>query len=64
MGRMLVSSCRCCVSCASCGPMQCYILYDLFVSDIIGNQIVLPYSSIILVMAVHVLCSVSLDFLQ
>ena len=36
----------------------------VFVSDIIGDQIVLPYSSVVLVMAVYVLSSVSLDFPQ
>ena len=34
----------------------------VFLSDIIGDQIVLPYSSVVLMMAVHVLSSVSLDF--
>ena len=36
----------------------------VFVSDIIGDQIVLSYSSVVLVMAVYVLSSVSLDFPQ
>ena len=35
---------------------------SLFVSDIIGHHIVLPYSRFVLVMAVYLLCSVSLDF--
>ena len=52
-----------CVSCASCGDMQRCILYGLqFVSDIIGDQILLQHSSVVLVMAVYVLSSVSLDF--
>ena len=33
----------------------------MFVSDIIGDQLVLPYSSVVLVMAACVLCNVSLD---
>ena len=37
---------------------------SLFVSDIIGDQIELPYSSVVLVMAVYVLSGVSLDFPQ
>ena len=36
----------------------------VFVSDIIGDQIVLPYSSVALVMAVYVPSRVSLDFPQ
>ena len=36
----------------------------MFVSDIIGDYIVFPYSSVALVMAVYVLSSVSLDFPQ
>ena len=34
----------------------------MFVSDIIGDQIVLPYSSVVLVMAVYVLSNVFLHF--
>ena len=34
----------------------------MLVSDIIGDQIVLPYSSVVLVMAVYVLFSVYLNF--
>ena len=29
MGSMSVSSCRCCVLCASCGSSQCCFLHDL-----------------------------------
>ena len=36
----------------------------MFVSDIIDDQIGLPYSSVIPVMVVYVLSSVSLDFPQ
>ena len=36
----------------------------VFVSDIIGDQIVFPHSSIALVMEVYVLSSASLDFPQ
>ena len=37
---------------------------NLFVFDIICDQIVLPYSSVVLVTAVYVLISVSLEFPQ
>ena len=36
----------------------------MFVSDIIDYKIVLPYSSVALVMAVYVLSNASLDFHQ
>ena len=36
----------------------------VLVSDIIDDQIVLPYSSVILVMAVYMFSSISLDVLQ
>ena len=66
---MLVSLCRCCVLVSRVHPVVkrssvfCAVC-SLFVvvSDIIGNQRVLPYSSIVLLMAVYVLSSVSLDF--
>ena len=29
MGSVSVSSCRCCVLCASCGSSQCCVLHDL-----------------------------------
>ena len=71
VGSMLVSSCRCCVCVSHVQPvvmhsaifcMVCSLF--VFVSDIIGDHIVLPYSSVVLVMAVYVLSSVSLDFPQ
>ena len=37
---------------------------SVFMPDIIGDQIVHPYSSVVLVMAVYVLIGVSLDFPQ
>ena len=60
MGSMLVSSCRCWVfvslvlSVMIRSAVFCSVC-TLFVSDIIGDQIVLPYSSV-LVMAVY-LCA-------
>ena len=39
-----------------------FCILFVFVSDIIGDQIVLPYSSVVLVMALYVFNSVSLDF--
>ena len=72
---MLVSSCRYCVLLSrvhpSCRPVvirsavfctACSLF--VFMSYIIGDQIVLPYFSVVLVMAVYVLSSVSLNFLQ
>ena len=66
-----------CLSCDACSDRCCLIgssyacffmqmLYGLFVfvSDIIGDHIVLPYSSVVLVTAVYVLSSVFLDFPQ
>ena len=71
MGSMLVSSCRCCVLVSHVHPVGirravfCTVCsLFVFVSDIIGDQIVLPYSSVVLVTAVYVLSSVSLDFPQ
>ena len=69
MGNMLVSSCRCCVLVSRVHPVVlccdvfCMVCI-LFVFDIIGNQIVLPYSSVVLMMAVYVLGSASLYFSQ
>ena len=64
MGNRLVSSCRCCVLVSRVHPVVirsavfCAICsLFVFVSDIIGDQIVLPYSSFVLVMAVYVLSS-------
>ena len=69
MGRMLASLCRCSVlvsrvhsvmirSAVFCAVGSLFV----FMSDIIRAQIVLPYSSVVLVMAGHMLSSVSLDF--
>ena len=41
-----------------------YMICSLFVFDIIGDQIVHPYSRVFLIMTVQVLSSVSLDFSQ
>ena len=71
MGNMLVSSCRSCVLMSRVHPavirsaVFCTVCsFFVFVSDIIDDQIVLPYSNVVLVMAVYVLSSVSLDFPQ
>ena len=48
---------RSAVSCTVCS-------LHVLVSDITGYQIVLPYSNVVLVMAVYVLSSVSLDCSQ
>ena len=57
-----------CVSCAFCGDTSavfCTVCcLFVFVSDIIGDQFVLLYSSVVLVMALYVLSSVSLNFPQ
>ena len=62
-----------CVSCTSCRDTQRCIfctVYSLFVfvSNIIGvivsNIIVIPYSSVVLVVAVYVHSNVYFDFLQ
>ena len=69
MESMFVSSSRCCVfvsrvhpevirSAVFCTVCSLFVL----VSDIIGDQIMLPYSSVVLVMAVYVLSRVCLDF--
>ena len=59
---ILVSSCRCCVLVSRVHPVVirsavfstvCSLF--VFVSDIIGDQVVFPYSSVVLVMAVYVL---------
>ena len=71
IGSMLVSSCRCCVFVSRVHPVVirsavfCTVC-SLFVlvSDRIGDQIVLPYSSVVLVMAVYVLSTVFLYFPQ
>ena len=71
MGSMLVSSCKCCVIVSRVHPVVirstlfctvCSLL--VFVSDIIGDKIVLPYSSVVRVMAVYVLSNVSFEFSQ
>ena len=68
ISRMLVFSCRCrvlvphvhsvvirsTVFCTDCN-------FFMFVPDIIFDQILLPYSSVVLVMVVYVLSIVSLD---
>ena len=63
---MLVSLCRCVlVSRVHLVVIRSVVfctVFSLFVSEIIGEQILLPYSSVVLVMAVYVLSSVSLDF--
>ena len=71
IGSALVSSCRCRVLVPRVHPVVirsavfCTVCsLFVFVSDIIGDQIVLPYSSVVLVIAVYVLSSVSLDFIQ
>ena len=71
MGSMLVSSCRCCalVSHAHRVVIRSAVfktVCSLFVllSDIIGDQMVLQYSNIVLVMAVYVLSSVFLEYSQ
>ena len=68
---MLVSSCRCSVLVSRMHPVVirntafCTVCsLFVFMSDIIGDQIGLPYSTVVLVMTVHVLSSVSLDFPQ
>lgn len=54
-----------CVFVSRVPPVFCTLCSLLaLVSDIIGDQIVLPYSSFILVMAVYVCSSVSLGLLQ
>ena len=63
MGSMLVFSCRCCVLVSQVhlvvirSAVFCTVC-SLFVFDIIGDQIVLLYSSVVLVMPVYVLSSV------
>ena len=52
MGSMLVSSCRCCVLVSRVHPVVIRSAVfctacSLFVSDIIGGQIVLTYSSVV-----------------
>ena len=66
---MLVSSCRCCVLVSRVHPVVmrsdafCTVCcLFAFVFDIIGDHIVLSYSSVVLVIAVYVLSSVYLDF--
>ena len=69
MGSMLVSPCRCCalmfrehlVATRSAVFFTVCTLF-VFVSDEIGDQIVPPYSNIVLVIAVYVLSSVFLEF--
>ena len=64
-GRMLVSSCRCCVLVSCVHPvailraMFCTIC-SLFVSDALGDHMVEAYSSTGLVMALYVASMVSL----
>ena len=66
MGSMVISSCRCCTLVSRVSSvlirsaifcMICNLF--LFVSDIIGDQIALPYFDVELVMAVYGLSSVS-----
>lgn len=71
IGRIFVSSCRCWVLVSSVHPVAIRsavfcIICSLFVlvSDIMGAQIVLAYSSMGLVMAVYVLSIVSFVFPQ
>ena len=40
------------------------VQFTVCLSDITGDQIVLPYSSVIMVIAVHVLSNATLDFPQ
>ena len=47
-----------------CGDAECSILYSLFVFVMMGDHIVLPCSSIILVIAVYVFSNVSVDLPQ
>ena len=68
---ILVSSCRCCVLVSRVHPVVlrsavfCTVCsLFVFVSDMVGDQVELPYSSYVPVMAVYVLSSVSLDFPQ
>ena len=70
MGNMLVSSCRCVlvsrvyrvVVRSPVFSTVCSLF--MFMTDIIGDEVVLPYSSVVLAMAVNVPRSVSLDFPQ
>ena len=71
MGRMSVSSCRCCMLVSRVHPVivlsawfcvVCSLV--MFVSDVMGDHIVLAYSRMGLVIALYVVVSVSLDFPQ
>ena len=69
MGSIFVSVCRCCVFVSSVHPVivrsaEFCIVCNLFmfVFDMMGDQIVLAYSRIGLVIVLHVMLSVSLDF--
>ena len=71
MNRMLVSSCKCCGLVSRVHPVVirsgvfCTVgSLFVFVSNIIGDQVVLLYSSVVRMMAAYVLSSVSLDLLS
>ena len=69
IGNMLVSSCKCCVlvslvhSVAMHNAVFCMVC-SLFVSDMVGDYMVVPYFNVFLVMVVYVFSIVSSDLPQ